>query len=70
LYLCGDAVPGLEMTSKKHTVNPTTSQNIMMAYAESRGVKGGVQYEQMMKQCSNNSVKYKIFYKKNKKLHE
>ena len=34
-----------------------TSQNTKRDFAENRGVKGGVQCQQILKQCSNNSVK-------------
>ena len=61
---CGDAAPGPEMNSQEHQASfllPEYEEGLRL---RAEGVIGGVQYEQTWKNCSNNSVKYKRFYKK------
>ena len=61
---CGDAAPGPAMNSQEHQASfllPEYEEGLRM---RAEGVRGGVQYEQTWKQCSNKSEKYKRFYKK------
>ena len=58
---CGDAAPGPKINSQENQASfllPEYEEGLRMG---AEGVRGGVQYEQMCKQCSNNSVKYQRF---------